>query len=153
MLVTTTHFGEVEVDENSIIHFEEGLLGFEDVKKFVMLDCTDNGETFKVMQAVEKPYPAFAVINPFEVSSDYEVEIDDLTKENLAIKDSNEIAICSIVTIPDKITRMSANLLAPVVINTTNNKARQMVMQNSTYTTKHYILDEVLSTALPKKAV
>lgn len=153
MIVTTMHFGEVEVSEDSIIHFEEGIPGFEDLKRFVVLDYDDAGETFKILQSVDNSHTAFAVVNPFEVRSDYELTVDETTIENLGIKDTNELAICSIVTIPDKITKMSANLLSPVVINTTNNKAKQMIMHNSSYTTKHYILDEILSTVLPKPVV
>lgn len=150
MLITTAHFGELEISKDSIIHFEEGIPGFEELKEFVFLNYDDTDDTFKILQSVDSSDTAFAVVNPFEVKEDYEVTIDDTTIENLEIKDNSDVAICSITTIPDKITRMSANLLAPIVINTTNNKGKQMIMHNSQYTTKHYILDEVLSSALPK---
>ncbi len=149
MLITTTHFGEVEVEKDNIIYFEEGIPGFEDLKKYVILDYADTDNTFKVLQSVENSSVSFAVINPFDVKEDYEVTIDDQTMESLSIKETTDLAVCSIVTIPDKITRMSTNLLSPIIINTTNNKAKQMVMHNSSYQIKHYILDEILSTAIP----
>lgn len=148
MLINTIHFGEIEVDESNVIHFEDGLPGFEDVKKFVLLDTLEPDDTFKVLQAVEQPHPAFAVVNPFDVKSDYEVTIDDSTRISLGISDSNDVAICSVVSIPEKITRMTANLMAPIVINTVTKMGRQMIMNNSGYTTKHYILDEVLTSGL-----
>lgn len=149
MLINTMYFGEVEVDENSIINFEEGVPGFEDVKRFVLLNTNEEDDSFKILQAVDNTHPAFAVVNPFEVKADYEITIDDTTKESLLIENEKQIAVCSVVTIPDKITRMTANLMAPIVINTTNNKARQMIMNNSDYTTQHFILDEVLTSILP----
>lgn len=150
MKINTLHFGELEIDENSILCFEEGIPGFEDIKKFVVL--TDEiGETdktsetpFRWLQAVEQEHPAFVMVNPFEVKTDYEFDIDDATIEMLDIKNPSDVAIYSIVVIPEDITQMTTNLKAPIIINTANNKGRQMIMDKSQYETKHYILHEII---------
>lgn len=144
MIIKTMHFGEVEVDEKSIIHFEEGIPGFDDIKSYVVLSDGNKDTPFRWLQAVEQPHPAFAIISPFEVNKDYEVEIDKATEEALEIKDSSEVVIYSIVVIPEDISKMTANLKAPIIINTANNKGKQMIMDNSLYDIRHYILDELL---------
>lgn len=143
MIIKTKHFGEVEIDEKSIIHFEEGLPGFDQAKKFVILSDEKNAP-FRWLQCIDQPYVAFVIISPFEINKDYEIEIDSSTEEMLEINDINDVAVYSIVVIPEDISKMSANLKAPIIINVSNNKARQMVMDNSPYQIKHYILDELL---------
>lgn len=145
MVINTIRFGEVEVNESSIIHFEEGLSGLEGLKKYVVLNSTEDGTLLKWLQAVDEPHTALPIMNPFEAKNNYEIELDTATKETLSIKDSSEVAICSVVTVPDRITKMTTNLKSPIVINLSNNKGRQMIMHNSSYNTQHLILDEILA--------
>lgn len=150
MIIETFHFGEVEIDEKSILEFEEGIPGFEDIKKYIILNSSEEETPFQWLQAVEQNYPALAIINPFEVKEDYEFDIDDSTKEMLEIKELSDIAVYTIVVIPEDISKMSTNLKAPIIINISNNKGRQMIMDNSDYQIKHYILDEIIKTNLSK---
>lgn len=147
MKIKTLHFGEIEIDEKSILRFEEGIPGFEDIKSFAVLTNEIGGmeETpFMWLQAVEQEFPAFVIVNPFEIKPDYEFEIDDSTIEMLEIKEPGDVAVYSIVVIPDDVSQMTTNLKAPIIINTANNKGRQMIMDKSPYETKHYILHEIL---------
>lgn len=143
MIIKTMHFGEVEIDEKSILYFDEGLPGFDNIKKYVIL-TGDEGMPFRWLQAVEESYPAFAIVSPFEINQNYEIDLDKATEEYLQIKEPSEVAVYSIVVIPEDITKMTANLKAPLIINTTNNKGKQMIMDNSPYQIKHYILDELI---------
>lgn len=144
MKINTLHFGQLEIDENSVLKFEEGLPGFEDIKSFIVL-TNDIGETpFRWLQSVEQEFPAFVIVNPFEVKPDYEFDIDDSTIDMLEIKDTNDVMVYSIVVIPDDVSQMTTNLKAPIIINTANNKGRQMIMDKSPYETKHFILQEIL---------
>lgn len=144
MKINTLNFGELDINENSILRFEEGIPGFEEVKSFAVLANDAKKTPFIWLQAVEQESPAFVMVNPFEVKPDYEFEIDDSTAEMLEIKDPSDVAIYSIVVIPDDISQMTTNLKAPIIINTANNKGRQMIMDKSPYETKHYILHEIL---------
>lgn len=144
MIINTMHFGEVEIDEKTIINFEEGLPGFDNIKRFVILSNIEDDTPFRWLQAVDCEHPAFAVISPFEINEGYEFDIDKTTEEILEIKNPSEVAVYSIVVIPEDITKMTANLKAPLIINTANNKGRQMIMDNSPYEVRHYILDELI---------
>lgn len=143
MFIETRHFGRIEVDEEGIINFEEGLPGFEDVKKFIILGTDDTESPFKWLQCVDKPDLAFAVINPFAIRRDYCVDIHDNIAGKLGIEDPSSVIIYSIVVVPEDISRISMNLKAPVIINAKNNKAAQVILDTDAYSVRHYIIDEL----------
>lgn len=145
MVINTMHFGDVEISEDSILHFDEGMVGFENIKRYVVLDSANADTSLKWLQSVDEPHTAFPIMNPFEAKNDYEIEVDDVTKNALNINDTSEVAVCSVVTVPNKVTRMTTNLKSPIIINLTNNKGRQVIMHNSPYNTQHFVLDEILS--------
>ena len=75
--------------------------------------------------------------------TDYSVEIDDATVEELEIKDTAKVIIYTIITIPNGSVRlMTTNLLAPIIFNTENMSAKQIVMDKSNYTTKHRLFPD-----------
>lgn len=143
MLISSKHFGEIEVRDEQIIGFEEGILGFEDVHKFALLDTEDPESPFKWIQCIDRPELAFALINPFAVKKDYDFEITDETVNSLSIEDVSYILVFSIVVVPEDATKISMNLKAPIILNTRNKKAAQVVLDTDKYTVRHYILDEL----------
>ncbi len=143
MQLNTRHFGQLDIDEKGIIDFPEGLPGFEDVKKFVLLAGTEENSPFKWLQGVDNTELAFVVIDPKVFKPDYVVDIDDEEVEVLEIKDADKVVILSIVVVPEVMAEMTANLKAPVLINTENNRGKQVVLNNGEYRIKHYILQEL----------
>lgn len=143
MLLQTKHFGPIEMDDGNLLTFESGLPGFENVNKYVLINSTDEQSPFKWLQCVEEPELAFAVVNPFFIKKDYCFEISGATVEELSIENAEDIMTISIVVIPDDLAMMSMNLKAPVIINTKNNKAVQIILDTDKYTVRHYILDEL----------
>ena len=145
MLLDTRHFGQIEVDENGIIEFSEGLPGFEDVRKFVLLCDAAEGEdsSFKWLQGVDKPDLAFIVVDPFLIRKDYDIEINDEVCKRLGIKEVQDVKLYSIVVVPDDPAKISMNLKAPVVINVKTKKGAQVVLDTDIYGVRHYILDEL----------
>ncbi len=142
MKIETKPFGEIEISEERIIRIEEGIIGFKGIKDYVLLNAGE-GSPFMWLQAVEKPDLAFIVIPPTAFRPDYKLEVD---KENLAsinLKDPNEAAVLAIVVIPDEPSKMTANLQAPVVINSKTWQGKQMISTNPKYTVRHYILEEM----------
>jgi len=143
MELNTKHFGIIEIDENSIIDFPEGVPGFEYVKKFVLLGNPDDDSPFQWLQGVDYTDLAFAIIDPRFFKPDYEVDIDESDVEFLEIKDEKSVLIFAIVVVPEDLTKMTANLRAPILINVKNKKGKQVVMEHSNYEIRHYILDEL----------
>jgi flagellar assembly factor FliW len=143
MKLTTKHFGLIEIDEKGIINFPEGIPGFEEVKKFVLLGNASQDNPFLWLQSVDRPDLAFVIIDPKIFNPDYIVDVDDSEVEILDIKDNEKVLVYAIVVIPEDPTKITANLKAPVLINTMNNRGKQVTLEKGNYLIRHYILDEL----------
>ena len=140
--VNTDRFGEIEVDENRIIHFKNGIPAFEEEHEFIILPY-DEESPYYFMQSLNKSSLAFLLTIPEIFFPDYSAEIDDDTVAELEIKNIEKILVYAMITIPNGSVRyMTANLLAPLVINIENMQAKQIVMEKSNYTTKHRLFPE-----------
>lgn len=140
--VNTLRFGEIEIDEEKIVHFEDGIPAFEEEHEFVIIPYDDESP-YVFLQSLATPDLAFLMTMPFVFFPEYEFELDDESQAKLGIQEQEEMLIYSLLTIPGgKVSDMTANLMAPVVINTTNMQARQIVLDKSRYTTKHRLFPE-----------
>lgn len=140
--VYTSRFGEIEVDEKKIVHFKDGIPAFEEEHEFIILPYEDESPYY-FMQSLQSPDLAFLLTVPEIFFADYEIEIDDLTIEELGITPDSNVLCYTMVTIPNgSIRYMTANLLAPVVINSNTMRAKQVVLDKSNYTTKHRLFPE-----------
>lgn len=142
MEISTKVFGKVNILEEDIITFENGIIGFEDLRKFVLLGSLDADEILVWLQAVEDEKLAFVVIQPRFFNSDYRPEIKTEEVEDLHAEDQAELLLYAIVTVPDDARKMTANLKAPVIINVKNNLAKQIVLNDDRYLIKEPILAE-----------
>jgi flagellar assembly factor FliW len=136
--VQTSQFGVLEIDEAEIIHFAQGLPGFPDARRFVLLDHVREAP-FHWLQSVDDAGLAFMIIDPVLVKPDYTMSLPDHAFADLHAKDGDEFKVVVILTIPpgepDKIT---ANLQAPLVFNTANRFAKQLILVDQ-YTTRYPI--------------
>jgi flagellar assembly factor FliW len=142
VLIRTKPFGEIEVDEKQIIDFPDGILGFDFIKKFVILDADEN-TPFKWMQAYSEPDLAFIIIQPEYFKTDYEPAISQGDIEAVEAKDAYSLILFTIVTIPSDPSEMTANLQGPVIINPRKKIGKQVISLNEKYSVKHKILDEM----------
>lgn len=149
ILIQTKPFGEIEIDERQVIDFPEGILGFDFIKKFVILDSDEN-TPFKWMQAFSEPNLAFIIIQPAFFIPDYELAVSQNDYEAVGVacndtgsEEADDLLIFSIVTIPSNATEMTANLQGPVIINPKKKLGRQVISLNDKYTVKHRILEEM----------
>ncbi len=143
MLLNTKHFGQIEIDDKGIIDFPKGLPGFEDVKKFVLLANDEEDSIFMWLQSVDNQDLAFVVIDPKLIKGDYEVDVQEEEVEELEIREESETIILSIVVVPEDLMNMTANLKAPIIINNSNKKGKQVVLDCKDYSIKHYIMQEL----------
>lgn len=136
MKIKTKFFGEIDVDENNIINFVEGIPGFEDFKSFIVLDI-DEKNSLKCLQSTESKDVCLILISPWDYFYDYEIELSDKEQKELEIKKQEDVSVYNVITIRnDKIT---ANLTAPIVINTLNMKGKQIILSNSKYNLRQEI--------------
>lgn len=140
--IDTLRFGDIEVEEEKIIYFEIGIPGFEDEHEFLLVPY-DEESPFLFLQSLNSRELAFLVVSPFVFFPAYEFEIDDATMEHLALHNSEQLVIYSILTVPSgNIKKITANLMAPVIINQENMKAKQIILEKTEYTTKHEIFSQ-----------
>jgi len=138
MVIETTRFGEIEVSEESVLHMADGMLGFQSCKWFVLLE-DEPGTPFKWLQAVDDPALAFIVVNPIQFFPEYEIELADDDAESIGLQDPSDAELVTTVTVEKDGDRVTTNLLGPVVINSRNLQAKQVVLQDDRYGTKHVI--------------
>lgn len=143
MRLATKHFGEIEIEEKGIINFQEGLPGFDNARKFVLLGSSSENSLFKWLQSVDLPELAFAVVDPFLVKKDYDIHIRDSDLQRIGAERMEDIQVYSIVVVPEDILKVSINLKAPVIINTKNKNGAQIVLDTDKYGVRHYILEEL----------
>ena len=141
MNLKTAYSGEVEIDTAEILKFEHGIPGFESEKEFVILPIEDN-EEFTVLQSVQTEALAFIVTNPYNITVNYDIELDEATVHALQIKEQKEVAVFSIVSLKETIAESTINLKAPIIQNTSNNKAKQVILNNEDYSIRHLISPE-----------
>ena len=141
MEVKTTRFGDIQVDDDKIIVFKNGILGFEDLKEYVLIS-SDDGLAFHWLQSISNPAIALACIDPLNVCENYSPIIEESVMQELDIKDSDNILILCVVVIPADIMKTTVNLAAPIIINTANRRGKQIVLQNDAYSLRHLVFKQ-----------
>lgn len=145
MNVQTRYFGEIELSEDKIITFENGIMGFEAFKKFTLLyDCEkEERPSISWLQSVEEKGLALPVVNPFLVKEDYNPRVEDELLESLGEFHDENTVILLVLTIPADIKKMTANLKAPIVINSDTKRGCQIVVENSEYAVKYNVYESL----------
>lgn len=154
MLVKSTRLGMLEVSEQDVLSFPYGLPGFLTEKEFAYVVCANEGEKdspFAFLQSLTEPNLTFIVVDPFAYFPDYEFELPDDIAEEFGLEMKNPPQIISIVSVPEQAEQMTANLLAPVVINRLERTAVQFVLEKSPYTTKHRLFPNGFAKAVPEE--
>jgi flagellar assembly factor FliW len=139
MDVKTKTMGIKEVDSSQIVTFPDGLFGFEDFKKYAVIDS--EYEPFIWLQSVDDEKLAFLIVDPFIISSDYEADIDDESLKKINVKSPEDVIVMAIVTVPADGSHITANLQGPIVINKRNNLCEQVILSDNRWTTKQDIIE------------
>jgi len=141
MKLKTRPYGEIEVHDKQKVHFPEGLIGFERIRDYYMLDSKEG--PFYWLQAACETELAFLLIDPRVFMEDYELVVSESELLPLKLETPEDLLDFAIVTVPDDPSMISANLMGPVVINRKTRVARQVISQKDTYGVKHSILEEI----------
>lgn len=147
MQIKTTRFGQLEIDDNKIITFSNGIPGFKHLHRFFILPAGEKPD-IHWLQAVDQPEVALLVIDPFKHFHGYSVNIPENDLNELKIESPSEALVLVTITVPrDKPQETTANLVAPIIINTRLNTARQVILSGSPYKTKHRLFQDNTQTA------
>lgn len=145
MKITTRLFGEVEISDERIITFTSPMMGFEGYKKYTLIhDSEKETSTIMWLQSVEEPELAFPVIDPMLVKEEYNPVVEDDWLIPLGeVNAEEDYYLLSVVTVPSDITKITANLKAPIVINTKTMNACQLIVSNEDYEVRYSVYDYI----------
>lgn len=141
MLVKTKYFGDIDLEEDKIITFEQGIMGFEGFKRYTILFDIEgeNKPSISWLQCLDEQSLALPVINPFLIKNDYNPVVEDeLLKPIGEINEQNLIILLSL-TAPSDMTELSVNLKAPFIINSDTRKGCQIIVENQDYEIKYNV--------------
>lgn len=143
MIIDSKAYGKIAVDEKQIFHFKNGILGFENVKDFALLDASQ--PPFMWLQSIEVSHLAFIVIDPTIFRPDYKtgVSLEDLGAIEITEETLNKLLVLSIVTIPENQNDMTANLQGPIILNKEGLLGKQYISPDDRWGTRHHIMNEL----------
>ena len=142
MEIKTTRFGQVEINENLVITLPEGILGFEDFKRYIILDHFDKESPFKWLQSIDDPSLAFVITDPLMFVPEYKAKVSKEEIRNIKLSDASKSVIVVIVNIKIDHSEITINLQGPIVINPEEKLAKQVIIRESDYSVRHVIFSK-----------
>ena len=133
-------FGEVTIDCRDLLEFPYGLPGFERFKQYGLIEIEEEAPFLRLL-SLDEPRLGFVILNPVLIWPDYNPDIGREDLEGLGIEKVEQLAIYCIVTLSDTPQNVTANLRGPICINTETMKAKQMILVDERYQTKHSIME------------
>ena len=134
-LVLNTARGEIRVNRNDIIHFPDGIIGFEDYTEFAIFDIK-GCEPFKSMLSVKEGGPDFVVLEPLRIFEDYSAFVSNIPRKQTDLGNPTDMVLLSIVTLAEKPENITVNLRGPIFLNLKTRNARQVVLSDDRCKTK-----------------
>lgn len=148
MEVVSQQLGLLTYEERDLLMFPEGILGFPHCRGFLLID-QDDVAPLRWLQPVDEPAVTFTVLDPFLFLSDYRVVLRSEDRKALALEPGEEPAVLVLVTIPEDPSRMTANLLGPLVLNSRTALGRQLVLHDSGYAIRHPLIPDAREAETP----
>lgn len=139
MYIQSKFLGEVTIEPSTIIEFPEGIPGFQGEKQFVLIPLAPNSP-FITLQSVNTAEVGFIAAYPYDFKKDYNFELEQSDKEMLKITSDNDVLVYSIITLKESLANSTLNLLAPIIINSKEKLAKQIVLPNNEENPLHYPL-------------
>ena len=145
MVAETKFFGKIDIEDDKIIEFPMGIIGFENLKKFALIYDSEKEKRSKIswLQSMEEPLMVLPVINPIDITEEYTPIIEDELTKTIGDPADADILILVTMSIPSDITKMTANLKAPIIINTVNRQYIQVIAENEDYLIKYNVYDAI----------
>ena len=142
MNIKTGRFGQLTVGDEEKIRIPQGILGFPEYSEFCLIDPGDD-TLILWLQSLENPEVAFPVLEPKIYKPDYSVTLSAVDLRELKLVNLKKATVFSILTIPEDVTLMTANLKAPIVVNLENQIAKQIVLQENELGIRQNIFKEL----------
>ena len=125
--------------KDSIIRFEEGLIGFSECKNFVLME-TDELAPFRLLQSTERSDIGFVVLDPAIVVKNYRELIPAREWESLGLQDNDAHLIFAICIIGRSPFESTGNFQAPLIVNYKKMAGRQIILTDSALSVRQPLL-------------
>ena len=145
MLIATKDFGSADVAESSVFTFPDGILGFTEYRRYVLLHSDEADDPMWYLQCIDEPELRFILLNPFAVFSWYDPDVSDDALTRLEKSDADDMRIYAITnTSCEKIEDTTVNLRSPIIMNMNKRLAIQHVLESPKFSMRQRIFgDEV----------
>ena len=141
MVIKTKFFGEIEISDKDVVTFDEGIPGFSDMHSFAVINDSKN-TSISYLQSLEEERVCFIMMPPVFIEKDYDIELSESAVKKLKIEKPEDVKLYAILTVPGNFKDTTANLKAPIVVNTNNSKAIQEILDDERYSIRHRIVKE-----------
>jgi flagellar assembly factor FliW len=139
MDVTTRDFGIIQIQDDSVYSFPQGVYGFEDVGSFAVFMHEEDGVSFVYLQAVHSPHPCFLVFSPWDMAPEYKPRVSEEDLRFFGVDSEKDLIFLVIATVPaDDVRKLSINIKSPVVLNPMNMLGRQVILLNEDYSVRYH---------------
>ena len=134
MAKVQSRFGEIEYDPENTLEFPEGLIGFEDLRQFIVMPNEKDGPLFWI-QSIEDPQIAFVMTDPTGFFVGYEIAPDNRERKKLGIDEKADCHVLCVVTVPEDL-KITFNLAAPILFAPDTNRALQVVLEGTAFNSR-----------------
>ena len=143
MRIVTRVFGEIDIADEKIIRFPNGIVGFPELTDFALIRDSekDNNTAVKWLQSMQEAAFAMPVVDPLVVKPDYNPEVEDELLKPIGELNPDSTLVLVTLTVPSDITKMTVNLQAPIVVNADEMKACQIIVDTEKYPVRFPIYD------------
>jgi flagellar assembly factor FliW len=149
MEIETSRFGRVTLDDDRVMTFPKGLLGFPEYNRFALIQTSEENYFFW-LQCVDNPSLAFVVTDPTTFFKDYAVPLKGELQQDLQMDDVEHAQVFVICNKVDE--WLTGNLLGPIVVNAANRLAQQVVLTEKKWTTRQPLMKLAQEVPLAKSA-
>ena len=117
----------MEISEEQILEFPNGIYAFEDAKRFALIEL-EKGRYPAWLQCIDNIRPCFIVFDPWLICKDYEITLNSGEKAMLGVNDKTNLQVLCIARVPEDYKETTVNLKSPIVINMDTKKAAQVIL-------------------------
>lgn len=143
MLISTKLFGDIDIEQEKIICFQEGIIGFPDLKHFTLIADEGDEKTSNIywLQSVDEGIFALPVIDPLLIIKDYDPLVEEELLKPIGGIEEGNMSVFVTITVPAQVEQMTVNLKAPIIINSRTTKACQLIIEDDAYQVRYPVYD------------
>ena len=142
MKVNTSHFGEMDVQDDQVLTATAPIPGFPDSKQYFFIE-RDNIKPFKWLQSADDDSLTFVVVETATFFHDYEPKFGAFDLKEIGLSNNEGLVVLAIVVLPEDLTKMTANLRGPIILNPKDRLFKQVFIETDRWTVRESIVDAI----------